>query len=112
MRPSIGSASGSAGAGVRYVVVGSAARDIDESDPRGWRLGGGVTYGALLLGRVGLRTTALIGLDREAADAPEPALLRDAGVELVPVPLEHGPIFHNLEAPGGRRQTVIDASDS
>jgi hypothetical protein len=25
------------------VVVGSAARDIDPTDPRGWRLGGGVT---------------------------------------------------------------------
>jgi sugar/nucleoside kinase (ribokinase family) len=95
----------------RIVVVGSAARDIDESDPRGWRLGGGVTYSALLLGRVGLPTTALIGLDREAAAAHELALLRDAGVEVVPVPLARGPVFHNIEAVGGRRQTVIDASD-
>src|SRR3954470_16934720 len=95
----------------RIVVVGSAARDIDESDPRGWRLGGGVTYSALLLGRVGLRTTALIGLDREAAGAHELGLLRDAGVEVVRVPLDHGPVFHNVEAPGGRQQTVIDASD-
>jgi sugar/nucleoside kinase (ribokinase family) len=93
------------------VVVGSAARDIDESDPRGWRLGGGVTYSALLLGRLGLRTTALIGLDRQAAEAHELALLRDAGVEIVPVPLDRGPVFHNIEAPGGRRQTVIEASD-
>jgi sugar/nucleoside kinase (ribokinase family) len=95
----------------RIVIVGSAARDIDESDPRGWRLGGGVTYGALLLGRVGLRTTALIGLDREASTARELGMLRDAGVEVMAVPLEHGPVFHNIEAPGGRRQRVIGASD-
>ena len=25
------------------VVVGAAARDIDETDPRGWRLGGAVS---------------------------------------------------------------------
>ncbi len=95
----------------RIIIVGSAARDIDESDPRGWRLGGGVTYGALLLGRVGIPTTALIGLDRQAAEAHELGLLRDAGVDVVAVPLEHGPVFHNVEAPGGRQQTVIDASD-
>ena len=26
------------------VVVGAATRDIDAADPRGWKLGGGVTY--------------------------------------------------------------------
>jgi sugar/nucleoside kinase (ribokinase family) len=93
------------------VVVGSAARDVDEHDPRGWRLGGGVTYGALLLGRIGVRTTALIGVDREAAAAHELDLLRRAGVEVIPVPLEHGPVFHNVEAPGGRRQTALAVSD-
>jgi sugar/nucleoside kinase (ribokinase family) len=94
------------------VVVGSAARDIDEDDPRGWRLGGGVTYGALTLGRLGLPTTALIGMDAQArSDAHELGLLRDAGIEVVPVPLEHGPVFINQEAPTGRRQTVLDVSD-
>src|SRR5262249_30017960 len=29
------------------VVVGSAARDLVDDDPRGWRLGGGVSYSAL-----------------------------------------------------------------
>jgi pfkB family carbohydrate kinase len=91
--------------------VGSAARDIDETDPRGWRLGGGVTYGALLLGRIGLPTTALMGLDAEARGAHELGLLRDAGVDVVQVPIDHGPVFHNIEAPGGRRQTVMNASD-
>ena len=37
---------------VEVVHVGSACRDIAPDDPRGWRLGGGVTYAAL--------TTALI----------------------------------------------------
>ena len=31
------------------VVVGSATRDLSEDDPRGWMLGGGVTFGALAL---------------------------------------------------------------
>ena len=112
MRPSIGSAPGSAGSRVRYVVVGSASRDIDKSDPRRWRLGGGVTYGALTLGRLGLPTTAIIGLDPLArTDAHELGLLRDAGVEIVPVPLDHGPVFSNRETPSGRQQTALDASD-
>ena len=29
------------------VVVGAATRDIAADDPRGWKLGGGVTYSAL-----------------------------------------------------------------
>ena len=32
------------------VVVGAACRDLVHDDPRGWRLGGGVTYAALTLG--------------------------------------------------------------
>jgi len=51
------------------VVVGAAARDLTESDPRGWRLGGGVSYGALTTARLGLRTAALVGVDATAADA-------------------------------------------
>ncbi len=93
------------------VVVGAAARDLAPSDPRGWRLGGGVTYGALTTARLGLRTAALIGADAPAAEADELELLRDAGVEIRLVPLAHGPIFHNEETPAGRRQTALDRSD-
>ena len=50
-------------------MVGAAARDVDEADPRGWRLGGGVTYGALACARLGIRTAALVGVDPFAADA-------------------------------------------
>ena len=50
------------------VVVGAAARDIAPGDPRGWRLGGGVTFGALAMARLGIRTGVVIGLDALAAD--------------------------------------------
>jgi sugar/nucleoside kinase (ribokinase family) len=93
------------------VVVGSAARDVDESDPRGWRLGGGVAYGALALARMGIRTGALIGLDGHASEADELDLLRAAGVELAPVELDAGPVFHNVEQATGRVQTCLSPSD-
>lgn len=92
------------------VVVGSAARDIDETDPRGWRLGGGVTYGALACARMGIRTAALIGLDPEALDARELGLLEAAGVDLRRVPLPTGPVFRNVELPGGRVQTCLSTA--
>jgi sugar/nucleoside kinase (ribokinase family) len=93
------------------VVVGAAARDIDPSDPRGWRLGGGVMYGGLAIARLGLPTAVLVGVDTDAAKADELDLLRDAGAEVHLVPLERGPIFVNLETPTGRAQTGFSASD-
>ena len=51
---------------VEVVHIGSAARDIAPDDPRGWRLGGGVTYAALTTARLGLRTAAVVGVDPEA----------------------------------------------
>jgi sugar/nucleoside kinase (ribokinase family) len=95
----------------QLVVVGAAARDIDESDPRGWRLGGGVSYGALLAGRMGARVGALIGLDPAARQADELELLARAGVEVRTVALSRGPIFENRETPAGRRQTCAGLSD-
>lgn len=92
------------------VVVGSAARDIDETDPRGWRLGGGVTYCALACARMGLRTGALVGLDPEARDAHELELLEAAGVDVRRVPLPSGPVFRNVELPGGRVQTCLSTA--
>ncbi len=93
------------------VVVGAATRDVDPDKRRGWRPGGGVSYGALLLARVGLRVGAVVGLDRVAIEAGEPAALHEAGVEVVPVELRHAPVFDNREAASGRRQTCLDASD-
>jgi sugar/nucleoside kinase (ribokinase family) len=93
------------------VVVGSAARDIAPNDPRGWRLGGAVSYGALTAGRLGIRTGALIGVDSLAAHAMELDLLRQAGVDVVLAELSHGPVFHNREEPGGRIQRIIDVGE-
>ena len=88
------------------VHVGSACRDIAPDDPRGWRLGGGVTYGALATARLGMATGAIVGLDAEASRADELEALRDAGVDIMPIPLAEGPIYHNVETPSGRQQTI------
>jgi len=92
---------------VEVVHVGSACRDIAPDDPRGWRLGGGVTYASLTTARLGLRTAAIVGVDATAATASELDLLRHAGVDLLLVPLDEGPIFHNQETPTGRVQTCV-----
>ena len=92
---------------VDVVHVGSASRDVAADDPRGWRLGGGVTYAALTTARLGLATAAVVGVDAEAAHATELATLRAAGVDLLAVPLPEGPVFHNVETSAGRRQTAV-----
>ncbi len=87
------------------VHVGSACRDLTDDDPRGWRLGGGASYAALTTARLGLRTAAVVGVDALAASATELDLLRAAGVELLLVGLDEGPVFHNRETAGGRVQS-------
>ena len=89
---------------IDVVHVGSSSRDLVVADPRGWRLGGGVTYAALTTARLGLRTAALIGVDDASATAHELEFLRDAGVDLVLQHLPEGPIFDNQETPAGRVQ--------
>jgi sugar/nucleoside kinase (ribokinase family) len=93
------------------LVVGAACRDIADDDPRGWRLGGGVSYSALTVARLGLPTRAIVGVDEEAATASELDLLREAGVDLRLVPLRQGPIFVNIERPEGRLQLSHQRSD-
>lgn len=93
------------------VVVGAATRDLSDADPRGWLLGGGVTFGALALARLGLRIGVVLGLDAEASTASELDLVREAGVEVVEVPLRRGPVFTNVETPHGRVQTCGSTSD-
>src|SRR3954447_10658715 len=89
---------------IEVLHVGSASRDLTSDDPRGWRLGGGVTYAALTTARLGLRTAALIGVDDGGAAAGELDLLRSAGVELVLERLGEAPVFDNQETPAGRVQ--------
>jgi len=93
--------------GIEVVHVGSACRDIAPEDPRGWRIGGGVMYAALTTARLGLRTAAVVGVDAEASSASELDMLRDAGVDMVRVALLEGPVYHNVETPGGRVQTCV-----
>ena len=93
------------------LVVGAASRDLTADDPRGWRLGGAVTYGSLALARLGLGVRALIGVDGDAAEARELGVLREAGVEIGLARLAHGPVFENIERPGGRRQRCLSAAD-
>jgi sugar/nucleoside kinase (ribokinase family) len=93
------------------VVVGAASRDLVDDDSRGWRLGGGVSYSALTLARLGLRVGALVGADTLAAGAAELDLLRMAGVDVVIAPLAHGPVFVNHETPEGRIQHTPEVSD-
>ncbi len=92
---------------VEVLHVGSACRDIASDDARGWRLGGGVTYAALTTARLGLRTAALVGVDELARQAGELDLLREAGVDMMLVPLPEGPIYHNIETPTGRVQICV-----
>lgn len=94
------------------VVVGSASRDIADDDPRGWRLGGGVSYSALTTARLGIPTAAIVGVDEEASTATELDLLDQAGVVVQLVPLDRGPVFVNLERPEGRLQLCVSPSDS
>lgn len=92
---------------IDVVHIGSACRDIAPEDPRGWRIGGGVMYAALTTTRLGLRTAAVVGVDNAASKASELEQLRDAGVELLRVPLAEGPIYHNVETAAGRVQTCV-----
>src|SRR5690242_2404067 len=86
------------------VVVGAACRDLVDEDARGWRLGGGASYSALALARLGLRVGALVVADEEAETSTELGLVRQAGVDLRFVPGATGPVFVNVETPTGRVQ--------
>jgi sugar/nucleoside kinase (ribokinase family) len=94
------------------VVVGAACRDLVDDDDRGWRLGGGASYSALALARLGLRVGALLVADALAASSRELDLVREAGVDVVVVPGAHGPIFINTETPTGRIQHTPQVSDA
>ena len=93
------------------VVVGSASRDLTTDDPRGWRLGGAVSYGSLSLARTGMRVLALIGGDALVADSHELDLLRGAGVDVRVVRLDRSPVFENVERPNGRIQTAMEPGE-
>lgn len=95
----------------QLIVVGAASRDLDPTDPRGWRLGGTVTYASLAIARLGLPVRVLIGVDLEAAGARELGLLIAAGAEVELARLASGPVFDNQQTADGRRQIAHAASD-
>ena len=95
----------------QVVVVGAACRDLVDDDERGWRLGGGASYSALALARLGLRVGALVVADDLAATSREMNAIRDAGVDVRVVPGGRGPIFINIETPTGRIQQTPQVSD-
>jgi sugar/nucleoside kinase (ribokinase family) len=96
----------------QVVVVGAACRDLVDDDERGWRLGGGASYSALSLARLGLRVGALVVADELAVGSRELQAIRDAGVDLRVIPGSRGPIFINTETPTGRIQTTPQVSDA
>lgn len=94
------------------VVVGSACRDMVDDDPRGWRLGGGASYSALALARLGLHVGAVVVADELATAATELEMIRDAGVDVRVQPGSRGPVFINTETPTGRIQRTPQVSDA
>ncbi|HET7180837.1 MAG TPA: PfkB family carbohydrate kinase [Candidatus Limnocylindrales bacterium] len=93
------------------LVAGAASRDLTPTDPRGWRLGGAVTYASLTLARLGLRVGAVVGVDDAAAGARELANAEAAGAVVVRVPLVSGPVFEITESPSGRGLRSVSTSD-
>ena len=83
------------------VVVGAASRDITVDDPRGWRLGGGASYSALALARLGIRTRALIGVDALAATADELASSSGRASSSSPCRWRVGPCSSTWRRPTG-----------
>jgi hypothetical protein len=78
------------------LVVGAASRDVVPDDPRGWRLGGAVTYCSLALARLGFEVRAVVGADADAAGSAELDVLRAAGVNVAIAHLDSGPVFDNV----------------
>lgn len=95
----------------QVVVVGAACRDLVDDDERGWRLGGGASYSALALARLGLSVGALVVADELAASSAELDMVRAAGVDVRVIPGSKGPIFINIETPTGRIQHTPQVSD-
>jgi hypothetical protein len=101
-----------AAAAPRLVVFGSSTRDVDDTDSRGWRLGGPATYAALAAARLGVVVTCVLGVDRSAEAAGELELLLEAGIDLRLRRLETVPVFDNRSSSRGRRQRLLVAGST
>jgi sugar/nucleoside kinase (ribokinase family) len=92
------------------LVIGAASRDVTPEDPRGWRLGGAVTYASSTLARLGVEVRSLVGVDSVASTADELSMLEADGAIVTRVALDTGPVFENIETPNGRRQRCLSAA--
>src|SRR3972149_858052 len=90
---------------LQFLVIGHTVQDLSPGqgdDAPAWRLGGTVSYAALLASRLGLSTAVLTAA---AGNLPiEEAL---PGVEIVRVPSAHSTQIRNVYGPGGRVQHIL-----
>src|SRR3989337_2404472 len=89
----------------QFLVIGHTVQDLSPGqggDAPAWRLGGTVSYAALLASRLGLSTAVLTAA---AGDLP----IEDAlpGVEIVRAPSAHSTRIRNVYGPGGRVQHIL-----
>ena len=90
----------------QFLVIGHAVQDLSPGEDVGeratWRLGGTVSYAALLASRLGLRTAVLTAA---APDLPlEEAL---PGVDVVLAPSDCSTQIRNVYGPHGRVQYIV-----
>jgi hypothetical protein len=84
---------------VDYLLIGHVCRDLT---PGGPRLGGTVSFGALMAQALGQRT----GVVTSASDGLIPLLAPLEGVPLCRVPAAEATTFENVYTPAGRVQTL------
>jgi len=89
----------------QFLVIGHTVQDLSPGqgdDAPAWRLGGTVSYAALLASRLGLSTAVLTAA---AGDLP----IEDAlpGVEIVRAPSAHSTQIRNVYGPSGRVQHIL-----
>jgi hypothetical protein len=87
---------------IEVIHVGSSSRDLTPDDPRGWRLGGGVTYAALTTARLGLRTAVVVVPN--AAGSTAGSWTCSATPAWSSGRRAAGDVFDNQETPEGRIQ--------
>ena len=89
----------------QFLVIGHTVQDLSAGqggDPPAWRLGGTVSYAALLAGRLGLSTAVLTAA---AGDLPIEDTL--PGIEIVRAPSAHSTQIRNVYGPSGRVQYIL-----
>ena len=102
----------SAGPPADVVVVGAATRDLTDDDPRGWRLGGAVSYRPLRSPGWGCASPRSSGPMPRRRDAEELDSSARPAWTCELVPLARGPVFENIERPSRPRAACREALGS